>query len=153
MTLLRGLPSLLGGALLVSTVGCTSWVTDPVETHVAQPAVDKVNNELPSWSGSWEGTWETPDGALHPARATLVQRGLYVEGVVELDDQPCIPRVSILAEITGGGLDTRARVGDADVRYQVTFFDGKEQDGLLSLVDPAVCLAKDGGRAVVRLRR
>jgi hypothetical protein len=153
MTWLRAWLALLGGALVASGTGCASWVADPVETPVSQSSVDKVNGELPPWSGSWDGTWETSDGSLHPARASLVQRGLYVEGVVELDDQPCVPRVSILAEVNGRGLDTRAHVGDAEVRSQVTFFDGKEQEGTVSLVDPAACAAKEGGHAVLRLRR
>lgn len=143
--------------LLPAVTGCTAIVKDiveePVKENVTRPAIDEASSRAGGWQGEWVGTWNDENGTVRPARATLTQNGLVVDGVVTLEGNPCFPENTLHAEVNDEGLVANLKAGGADLEYRASFFDGKEQRGELTLVEPALCVATKGSKAAFTLSK
>lgn len=137
--------------------GCTSIVEDPVKDavkeNVTRPIVKEASQRASGWSGEWSGTWKDPGGKEHPAHASLVQNGLTVDGVLILEDNPCMPTANLHAEVNDEGLDAKLNAGGAELEYKASIFDGQDQSGELTLIHPALCAVETGTKALVSLHK
>lgn len=137
-------------AVVSVVTGCTSWVTDPVLDHVAEPTIERADREAGAWSGDREGTWTSGDGVVHPARWVVDQDGLALTGHLELREHPCTDPLELVGSVKGSGAELTVRSDAAEISFRLSTWDQAfETDYDLWAFGTAACLERNGDRARV----